>query len=271
MINLGTISFLLFQYSVKLLLLPILMLINKIITTNPFYKIKSRKKFINSFRKSLFFGEILVIFLETYLELLIASVMNLQCVPLDQDCQVFNTIVSIMILSFALIVLPVAGAYVITKIYKTKNKNIPRPKFDTRWGAFYDSYRKKSLLALTYKVWFCLRRIIFVFSVFYNRDHLIWQMFYLLYVNLAMSIYIGVSRPYQNSTRNKIEMLNELQFSFICYLTVIFTDFVDTVEKQYKGGWIMIVFIMAFFLINMIIVLKTLINTAFLILVKYYN
>jgi len=54
-------------------------------------------------------------------------------------------------------------------------------------------------------------------------------------------------------------------------MTLIFTDFVPTVEQQYKGGWMMIVLVLNFFFINMAIVLRSLFKSLFLIIEKSYR
>jgi hypothetical protein len=87
-----------------------------------------------------------------------------------------------------------------------------------------------------------------------------------------MTIYIGLSRPFAGgSFRNNIELFNEFQFSVICYMTVICTDFVLTLEDQYDGGWIIIVLIINFFFLNMVVVLKNLFKIISLVVEKNYN
>ena len=103
------------------------------------------------------------------------------------------------------------------------------------------------------------------------RESCLFQILFLFYVNLAATIYIGYSEPFLSSFRNKLELLNEFQFASICYMTLIFTDFVPTVEKHYKGGWMLIVMILNFFFINMAIVLRSLFKSLFLIIEKYFR
>ena len=84
-----------------------------------------------------------------------------------------------------------------------------------------------------------------------------------------MTIYIGYSRPFESLYRNRIELLNEFQFTSICYMTLIFTDFVPTLEQQYLGGWIIICLILNFFFINMIMVFQNLAKIVSLVIRKY--
>ena len=102
------------------------------------------------------------------------------------------------------------------------------------------------------------------------KESSLFQILFLFYINLAMTIYIGYSEPFLSSSRNKLELFNEFQFALICYMTLVFTDFVPTVEQQYKGGWMMIVLVLNFFFINMAIVIKSLFKSLFLIIEKSY-
>ena len=77
-----------------------------------------------------------------------------------------------------------------------------------------------------------------------------------MYCNLANNIYIGYQSPLVTRFNNHIEIMNELQVTFICYHTIIFTDFVKSVEDQYTSGWIIIGLVNLLLLINMMIVLK---------------
>jgi len=93
----------------------------------------------------------------------------------------------------------------------------------------------------------------------------------LFYVNLFMTIYFGTIKPFKNRILNTIELYNELQVTFICYFTLIFTDFVPTVEQQYSGGWMMIYLVIALLAANMLVVLRTGAENIGLVYLKYYN
>ena len=150
------------QYSVKLIVIPILWYLNKMMTSSPFLKFKSKKKFIKAIAKKMLFNEILIILLEAYFELLLAPVLNLKCESPDPDCNTLNKIISILITIIVAIVVPITICYVVYKYQKRKNDT----EFITRWGAIIENFKNDSLWSLTYRIWFCLRRIIFIASVF---------------------------------------------------------------------------------------------------------
>ena len=75
----------------------------------------------------------------------------------------------------------------------------------------------------------------------------------LYYVNLAYTMYVGIARPFSAQKRNRIEMMNEFQYSIICYFMIVFTDYIKVTE-QYQDGYIIIGLIGFFFVSNMVIV-----------------
>ena len=93
----------------------------------------------------------------------------------------------------------------------------------------------------------------------------------LFYCNLTITIYFGITKPYRDKISNTIELFNELQVTFICYFTLIFTDFVPTVDQQYIGGWYMIYMVIFMLAANMIYVLKIMVGNANLVYIKFHK
>ena len=109
----------------------------------------AHKGVFRSIYDSLFFNEILLIFLETNLELFLASVLNLKCEFMDPDCTVFNRAISWSIIIIVTIIVPITIIYVLYKI-KTKQNTA---KFNQRWGVIFEDYKQTSLSALSFKLW----------------------------------------------------------------------------------------------------------------------
>ena len=76
----------------------------------------------------------------------------------------------------------------------------------------------------------------------------------LFYFNLIITIYFGFIKPYASIFLNTVELFNEMGVTFICYFTLIFTDFVPKVEAQFDGGWFMIYSVIVVLGCNMLIV-----------------
>ena len=68
-----------------------------------------------------------------------------------------------------------------------------------------------------------------------------------------MTIYTGYTRSFKIRYRNRVELLNEYQFSVICYFMVVFTDFLKVTDK-YEMGFVVIALILLFLFINMALV-----------------
>ena len=76
----------------------------------------------------------------------------------------------------------------------------------------------------------------------------------LFYANLTSTIYFGFIKPYASRFMNRVELSNEMGVTFICYFTLVFTDFVETVEAQFDGAWLMIYSVIGVLGCNMLIV-----------------
>ena len=92
LLNLGTISFLLAQYFIKLMVLPVI------------WCIKPQNKLYENLKNKMVFSEILLILSEAYLEILVVSMLNIQSHKNDPDNNTFNDVLCYILLSLAAIV-----------------------------------------------------------------------------------------------------------------------------------------------------------------------
>ena len=118
-----------------------------------------------------------------------------------------------------------------------------------------------------FNFFFYFRRAVFIYSIFALSDHPTFQIQLLFVMNLLMTIYIGGVRPFKIRAQNSVEILNEYQFSVICYFMVVFTDFIKLVDR-YQMGFIQIALIVVFFLVNMTVVLRELVKGGCLIVTR---
>jgi hypothetical protein len=123
--------------------------------------------------------------------------------------------------------------------------------------------------SMAYHFVFLIRRLLFVVSVFYLRAFPTFQIIALLFTNLANGIYIGAMKPFKTRFLNNIEMINELQVTMICFHTIIFTDYVQTLDEQYNAGWIVIILVNVLLLTNIVIVLCSMFHNGSLFFTKY--
>jgi hypothetical protein len=209
LLNQGTLTLVLFQYCFKLFMFPTLRGI-----------LGKQNCLVLMLSKSIFFKEIYLILNKAYIEFMLASLLNLYCSKGDPDNNRFNDVYVHIMLAILLIIVPAAILYVIMKSKESREN----PSFHQKWGAVFDSYKKGSRLAILFELLFCIRRILFLFTVFYYRDYTFAQILYFLYFNLMMLIYNGQVSQFVSGSRNRVEQFNEFQFTVISYFTVVFTD-----------------------------------------------
>jgi hypothetical protein len=94
----------------------------------------------------------------------------------------------------------------------------------------FTAYRRDSRWSTIYHFLFYLRRISFIFTIFAFSNFYAIQIIILFITNLLMTVYIGVVKPLKGLNKHRIELMNEYQFSVICYSIVVSTDFVNVAD-----------------------------------------
>ena len=144
-------------------------------------------------------------------------------------------------------------------------------KFKTKWGYIYHNLKLQHKVYLTYRLWFCLRRAIFIGSVFHFKENLTIQLSGLLYSNLLIMVYHGYNKPFKDSNQNRIELMNEFFMTTMSFFTLMFTDWVDDVMVKYQYGWVFIILISIDIFINLLIILFNCARRLTMICKKYKN
>ena len=101
-------------------------------------------------------------------------------------------------------------------------------RFKEKWEKAYEDIRIHSKTVLIYRILFSLRRIIFVYSIYQLYFYPSLQLCCFLYINLFSSIYQGKYNPFKSRSTNRSHLFNEFAISIIAYMTVFFTDMVDS-------------------------------------------
>ena len=97
-----------------------------------------------------------------------------------------------------------------------------------------------------------------------------FQISIVLYSNLLMLIYIGLTRPLISSNSNRVEMFNELMVNSCCFFVPQFAKFSDF-DKQYFYAYTMIGILFVMLFVNVIIILYYIAFSFILICKKYLN
>ena len=139
------------------------------------------------------------------------------------DGEVLSTILGWMSLFMAIIIMPLTFLWILIQPIEFYR----HPDFHQKFGAFFEqlSFRNKKKLSFIFV--FMLRRIGFIsVSIYIKIESL--QIISIIVLNLLVSIYIGMVKPFNSKLRNRIEVFNEFVVSAACIHLYIFTDYVPS-------------------------------------------
>ena len=163
-----------------------------------------------------------------------------------------------------MVLIPAALIYLMTQPLEI----LESEEFLQTWGKAYEDvkfYNKKNMLN---RLLFCLRRLLFVYSIYQLYEYTIFQILILFYTNLFMTIYQGQLKPLQGRKNNKIQLFNEYMISTISYFLVLYTEMVNSSADKYFYGWIQIGLISTCFAINLVLIIWVLFNQLRFIYIK---
>jgi hypothetical protein len=170
--------------------------------------------------KTLFYMEILIILIEGYLELIIATFLQIQ-----------SNIVKYYWISFFIsivifVIMPMIIFYIITR----KQECLEHAHIKDKFGAFYAQFKTDNRGNLIYYFMFFLRRFVFCMAVFttYMRKHGGILLIMLCLFFLGAGMYVGYFEPFKVRRENKLELMNEMFFGCHLYMMMCYTDFVLT-------------------------------------------
>ena len=215
--NLGTLSFLLSLYILKVVaLLLILKPLTMIFT--------SYKNFYNNTFKQMFFSELIFLFVEGYMEFLISGSLAIFAPEISIDKTNYAVSTAYTCLAVAVIIIPGLYIWVLLKpIDKLQEED-----FKIRWGSLFMDINPRKKVNYLYPFVFVLRRLLFVVIAFQLRWFSALQIMALNYVNMFSIIYIGNFLPLENRIRNRMEFINEIIIAIINLHLFCFTEFLDS-------------------------------------------
>jgi hypothetical protein len=156
--------------------------------------------------QSLFFGEILMISLEAYIEILIAGYLNFSFKLSTTFGEQFAVYVAYYCLALSLVLLPFVMIYILCN----KKDTIRTEAFTNRWGVMYEGFRTETKWQIGYNTVFMLRRLFFLYICFFLKNSISLQIIAINLMNLAVLIYTGQHQPLESRFDNRLDMFNEL-------------------------------------------------------------
>ena len=183
------------------------------------------------------------------------------------DSNAGNSIISYAVAAFLIVILPASIIYVLVQPLDRLNEE----EFNNRWIKVFENIKLTKTIFLTYRLWFIIRRIIFIGSIFIFAKNFTIQYLCLLYTNLLLTIYQGQFKPFIQKKSNRIELSNEFFMSLASYQVIFFTDMVEDLHVRYKYGWALIIIVSISIVSNMGIVFHMIIKQVFLITIKVHK
>lgn len=132
----------------------------------------------------------------------------------------FNILVIVLVFGLFVGLIPLA----LVNITKQHKKVLDSKTFRERWFVAYKDvkYRQQNA-SLYYRVWFVLRRLIFISAGFMLFDYGSMQIMILLYCNLFTLIFHGYNMPLNLPFDNKLALTNEYVICSISQMLIMFS------------------------------------------------
>ena len=128
---------------------------------------KKGQQYHDKLRDTLFYGEIIIISVESYIELLIAGYLNVKYNLNTTGGELFALWVSYYCLFMCLAVMPILSVWILTRDISEFSDE----EFETQFGSFWDGVKKRNKAELAYWAIFMLRRGIFVGISFFMFEY----------------------------------------------------------------------------------------------------
>lgn len=135
------------------------------------------------------------------------------------------------------------------------NQQLKNQEMINRYGSIYSELCFERRGPLNYYPLFLLRRYLFALSLVFLEGWPILQANLLFLQSLVSITYLIYTRPFENSTVNKLEIFNELTILAVTYPVFIYADPTDeNMEAYYNVGWFIILAVVLNSIVNMVFV-----------------
>ena len=175
--------------------------------------------------------------------------------------------ISYFFMIFLVLLVPSILIYIMIQPLKTLNNKY----FMLKWGKAYEGINIKNKANLFFRIWFCIRRIIFISSLYLIPQYISLQLICFMYANLFSTVYQGNFKPLNIRFLNRLQMTNEYLIACMAYMAVLFTDLIDADSDKYYFAWHLIGIISFTFIINMIFIFALTLQKLRLVVIKYGN
>ena len=143
-----------------------------------------RGKFLK-WKKELFFNDFFSIIYDGYFNIVLCCFFNYYAPSNDIDKNTINTVISYLLLILLMICVPLVLIFIAVQPIEKLNE----PSFKKKWMMAYDGISFINRSNLFYRVWYCLRRLIFISSLYVIPHLSAVQLLVFMYLNLITTLY----------------------------------------------------------------------------------
>lgn len=130
------------------------------------------KKFVEDWKKNLFFKDLLILCLQGYLEFIIAFIMVSK---LDEH-KIFGERLSVLMCMFSMFVAFILIPTGLYKIMRASKAQLKDKKFEDTWGPLFSTVKlNKESAPRAFYIVYIIRRVIYVSVAFYVTKPMIYQ------------------------------------------------------------------------------------------------
>ncbi|TNV87476.1 hypothetical protein FGO68_gene11214 [Halteria grandinella] len=181
----------------------------------------------------LFFGYMFRFIIESYIEITIASTINIQMLSFDTLGEKVSSIFA-QVFGAVFILFP-AWCFVFLLCSDPSTY-----QFQRRYGELTHELRAEKVLPRLFHFFFTLRRLTLALIAVQLREYPIIQLLLFQLISVLNISYLTYHQPFQEPTTNKLEIFNELCILMVGYTLFIYTDFIPDFELQILVGYVMI-------------------------------
>lgn len=178
------------------------------------------------------------LFMETFVDLLLAATLNITQVPwvdtwssLNQT-EKYSIGLSLAILAAMICLLLFFSVHYYRNFYELK-ENVSAMLSGVRY-----TEKKKTRALLFVPFIFFLRRIVFMVVTLFSSENFVVQLIAMLTMSTIMFAYVVRVRPLETTRANRIEIMNEVTMILLAHTMFLFSDYVKDRERVYDIGWV---------------------------------
>ncbi len=169
-----------------------------------------------------------------YPTIIITSLINLCELELQAKYKagrIFSSVFSLVLLSASLLILPIIWIVIKRGMMEGQSKEV----FQKKFGSLIEDQRAyKSTIAAYWKLLNLIRWTLTAIILIFLRDYNQFQIISLLILSVLFSCLIIGAKPFEETIKNKLSLINESIVSIYLYILICLLDFIEsTFPRKY--------------------------------------